>query len=68
MFAVFSVRIGLERGKICKNNNHTCLFHSINTCQVPQEVFEHSAYLPRVQTASSGPGKCECMNKYVWSL
>ena len=33
----------LESGKICKNNGQTCLFHFINTCQVPREMFEHSA-------------------------
>ena len=58
VLAAFSVQIGLEKDKICKNNDHTCLFHCINTCQVPREVFEHSAHRPRVQTASSGPGKC----------
>ena len=52
------MRIGLEGDKICKNNKHTnekmsCLFHRINTCQVPQEKFEHSVYQPRVHTDSS---------------
>ena len=33
------------------------------------EMFEQSAYLrPHVQTTSSGPSKCLCMKKYVWSL
>ena len=46
VLAVFSVRIGFELGKICKNLDHTCLFHCINTCQVPREMFEHSACRP----------------------
>ena len=33
----------VESGKICKNNDHTYLFHCINTCRVPQEMFDHSA-------------------------
>ena len=41
----------LKSGKICKNNDHTCLFHCINTCQVPWTMFEHLAWRPRVQTA-----------------
>ena len=52
ILAAFSVQIGLEKGKICKNNDQTCLFHCINTCQVPLEVFEHSVYRSCVQTAS----------------
>ena len=56
-FNVFSAN-WLEKGKICKNYDHTCLFHCINTCRVPREMFEHSAYRPRVQKPSSGPGKC----------
>ena len=56
--ATFSALFMLKSGKICKNNDHTCLFYCINTCQVPQTMFEHSALQPRVQTASSGPGKC----------
>ena len=56
VLAAFSVRIGLEYGKICKNNDHTCLFHCINTCRVPRKMFEHEADRPRVQTASLGPG------------
>ena len=31
IFSNVSVRYRLESGKICKNNNHTCLFHCINT-------------------------------------
>ena len=31
----------LKSGKICKNNDHTCLFHCINTCRVPRTIFEH---------------------------
>ena len=38
VLAVFSVGILLKSGKICKNNDHTCLFHFINTCQVPLEM------------------------------
>ena len=33
----------LESGKICKNNDHTFLFHCINTFWVPRMIFEHSA-------------------------
>ena len=33
----------LKSGKIFKNNDHTCLFHCINTCGVPWMMFEHSA-------------------------
>ena len=36
VLAAFSLQIGLELAKICKNNDHTCLSHCINTCQVPQ--------------------------------
>ena len=67
-FSVFFVGFWLESGQICKNNNHTCLFHCINTCQVPWEMFEHLAWQPLIQTASSGPDKCLCMKKHVWSL
>ena len=63
LHATFSVRFRLESGKICKNKDHTCLFHCINTCQVPRTMFEHLAGRPRIQTASSGPGKCKCMKK-----
>ena len=28
----------LESGKICKNNDHMCLFHYVNTCRVPQKM------------------------------
>ena len=31
VLAAFSVQIGLEKGKICKNNYNTCLFHCIIT-------------------------------------
>ena len=31
-------------------------------------MLEHSAYQPRVQTASSGPGKCLCMKKKICVL
>ena len=43
VLATFSVLFMLKSGKICKNNNHTCLFHCINTCRVPRTMFEHSA-------------------------
>ena len=46
MLAAFSVRIWLEYDKICKNKDHICLFHCINICQVPLEMFEHSAIGP----------------------
>ena len=65
VLAAFPVRIGLEYGKKCKNNDHTSLFHCINTCRVPDEMLEHSAYQPCVQTASSGHGKCFCMKNNV---
>ena len=39
----FSARV-LKSGKICKNNDHTCLFHCINTYRVPRTMFEQ---LPR---------------------
>ena len=58
VLAAFSVRIGLEKGKICKNKDHGCLFHCINICRVPRMIFEDMVYRPHVQTASSGPGKC----------
>ena len=34
VLAAFTVQIGLELGEICKNNDHTCLFHCINTCGI----------------------------------
>ena len=40
---MFSARFMLKSGKICKNKDHTCLFHCINTCWVPRMMFEHSA-------------------------
>ena len=43
VISLFSVNFCLESGKICKNNDHSCLFHSVNTCRVPQEMFEDSA-------------------------
>ena len=39
----FSAQFMLKSGKICKNNDHTCLFHCINTCRVPRTMFENSA-------------------------
>ena len=41
--ATFSALFMLKSGKICKNNDHACLFHCINTCRVPRTIFEHSA-------------------------
>ena len=41
--ATFSARFTLKSGKICKNNDHTCLFHCINTCRVPRTMFENLA-------------------------
>ena len=35
----------------------------INTCLVPWEIFEHSAFRHCVQTPSSGPSKYQCMKK-----
>ena len=43
VLATFSARCMLNSGKICKNNDHTCLFHCINTCRVPRTMFEHEA-------------------------
>ena len=54
ILTAFTVPIWLEEGKICKNNDHTCMFHCINIFWFPPKMFEHSAYQPRVQTASSG--------------
>ena len=36
---MFSVGVSFESGNICtcKNNNHICLFHCINTCRVSWE-------------------------------
>ena len=36
VLATFSARFMLKSGKICNNNDHTCLFHCINTCRVPR--------------------------------
>ena len=58
IIVTFWGRFRLKSGKICKNNDHTCLLHYINTCQVPRTMFEHLALPPCVQTASLGPGKC----------
>ena len=33
VYATFSARFMLKSGKICKNNDHTCLFHCIYTCR-----------------------------------
>ena len=41
VFATFSARFMLKSCKICKNNDHTCLFHCTNTCLVPRTMFEH---------------------------
>ena len=35
------VKFRLKSGKICKNNDHICLFYCIDTCQIPQTMFEH---------------------------
>ena len=43
VLATFSALFKLKSGKICKNNDHTCLFHCINTCRVPRTMFENSA-------------------------
>ena len=43
VYATFSARIMLKSGKICKNNDHTCLFHCIISCWVPRTMFEHLA-------------------------
>ena len=39
----FSARFMLKSGKICKKNDHTCLFHCINTYRVPRTMFGHTA-------------------------
>ena len=62
--SVLSV-ILVEKNKIWKNNDHTCLFQCINNCQVPWEMFEHLVWLPCVQTASLGPDKCKCCGPYI---
>ena len=51
---VFSGDFWLESGKICKNNNHTYLFHCINTCRVPQEMLEHSALYLKAESIERG--------------
>ena len=56
--ATFSAWFMLKSGRICKNKDHTCLFHCINTCPVPLTLFEREAERPCGQTASSGPGQC----------
>ena len=43
VYTTFSARFMFKSDKICKNNDHTCLFHCINTCGVPRKTFEHSA-------------------------
>ena len=43
VLATLSALFMLKSGKICKNNDHTCLFHCINICRVPRTMFEHSA-------------------------
>ena len=40
---VFQCGFRLKSCKICKNNNHTCLFHCINTCRVPGNMSELEA-------------------------
>ena len=55
VLVAFSGQIWLEWEKICKNNDNTCLFHCINNCRVPREMFEHSACPPRVQTLPQDP-------------
>ena len=37
--AVISVCFCLKSCKLCQNNDHTCLFHYINTCRVHREMF-----------------------------
>ena len=49
------MRFRLKSGQICKNNDHTCLFHCINTRWVPCTMFEHLAQRLRVQATSSDP-------------
>ena len=43
VLAMLPVGVLLESGTICKNKDHTCLFHFINTCRSHQKMFEHSA-------------------------
>ena len=43
VYVTFSGWFMLKSGKIYKNNDHTCLFHCINTCRVPRMMFEHLA-------------------------
>ena len=46
VLAVFSVGFWLESGKLCKNNDHRCLFHCINTCPVTGEMLDVFKQLP----------------------
>ena len=41
-----------------ENGGHTCLFRYMNICRASLNQFEPSARRPRIQTASSGHGKC----------
>ena len=43
VLVVFSESYWLESGKMCSNNDHTCLFHCINTCWVPRKLLKHEA-------------------------
>ena len=43
VFKAFPKTIFNEIIRRCKNSNHTCLFHCINTCWDPQKMFEHEA-------------------------
>ena len=61
------VRLEFSWNRIkCKNNDpikHIC-FSALTFAGSPGKKFEHSALRPRVQTISSGPWKCKCMNMY----
>ena len=46
VLATFSVQFRLKSGKICKNNDQTCLFPCINTYRVPRPMFEQLPWHP----------------------
>ena len=57
VLAAFSLRIGLNKVRYVRITiTHVYFIALTNTCRVPREMLEYSAYRLRVQTASSGPG------------
>ena len=51
-----------------QDNDHTCFFHCINTCRVPQEMFGYSDLWPLVQTAFLGPDAKTCVIPFILYL